>query len=288
MGFLDKLFGNNEPQRAPTGNTGAFGYGQQQDYNSQGQGYNRPQNADEQAVARYRYMLQTAPPEDIERAHEEAFARLTPEQRQLLLQQLSQNVPQSEAQNLQNDPRSLARAATRAEVRQPGFIERTFGGGQQMQGQGYGQSMGGGMMGGMGGMIAGSLLSSMAGSFIGSSIAHSFFSNNSNEQGFLSSPEAAAVDGGVSDFNPIDFQQGGGGLDASADPYGDPGGDFQNAGFDTSGNDGGDFAQGGGGLDASADPYGDPADAGGFDGGDFDAGGFDSGGFDGGDFGGDF
>ncbi len=293
MGFLDKLFGNNEPQRPPTGDTGAFGYGTPQaTYGQQpdGQDYVRPQNADEQAVARYRYMLQTAPPEDIERAHEEAFARLTPEQRQLLLQQLSQNVPQSEAQNLRDDPRSLARATTRAEVRQPGFIERTFGGQQQ---QGYGQSMGGGMgggmMGGMGGMIAGSLLSSMAGSFIGSSIANSFFSNHSNEQGFQGSPAAAAVDGGVSDYNPVDynsgdFAAGGGGLDASADPYGDPGaGGFQNAGYDTNGQDAGDFDQGGGGLDASADPYGDPGDSGSFDGG-----GFDAGGFDGGDMGGDF
>lgn len=37
------------------------------------------QTTDEQSLERYRYMLATAPPEDIERAHEEAFARLTPE-----------------------------------------------------------------------------------------------------------------------------------------------------------------------------------------------------------------
>lgn len=301
MGFLDKLLGrDDEPQRQPQGNTGAFGYGSQQGGYNQGSynqpDANRPQNADEQAVARYRYMLQTAPPEDIERAHEEAFSRLTPEQRQMVLQQLTQNVPAAEAQGLSNDPRALARAATRAEVRQPGFIERTFGGqgqGMQQQGsyqQGYGQPMGGGMMGGgggmlggMGGMIAGGLLSSMAGSFIGSSIANSFFSNHSNEQAFQSSPEAASVDGGINnynpvdyggnDYNPADFAQGGGGSDASADPYGDPGaGGFQDASYD----------QGGGGSDASADSYGDPADSGGFD-----SGGFDSGGFDGGDFGGD-
>ena len=48
---------------------------------------------DEQALARYRYMLATAPPEDIERAHEEAFARLTPEQRAQALQALAQDVP---------------------------------------------------------------------------------------------------------------------------------------------------------------------------------------------------
>ena len=51
------------------------------------------QTTDEQALARYRYMLATAPPEDIERAHEEAFARLTPEQRQQALQALAQHVP---------------------------------------------------------------------------------------------------------------------------------------------------------------------------------------------------
>ncbi len=288
MGFLDKLFGKEEPQRQPIQNTGAFGYGQpqqpaygQQPTYGQPQRSARPQNADEQAVARYRYMLQTAPPEDIERAHEESFSRLTPQQRQLLLQQLSQSVPASEAQTLRDDPRSLARATTRAEMRQPGFIERTFGGQNQgMQGQqGYGQQMGGGgmmggmgggMMGGMGGMIAGGLLASMAGSFIGSSIAHSFFSQPQNEQAFQSSPEASAVEGGVGEYSQTDFAENGGGLDASADPYGDPAdGGFQDAGFD----------QGGGGFDASADSYGDPADAGDFGGGDFGGGDFGGGDF---------
>ena len=37
---------------------------------------------DEQAIARYKYMLKTAPPETIEQAHQEAFAQLTPQQRQ--------------------------------------------------------------------------------------------------------------------------------------------------------------------------------------------------------------
>src|SRR5918994_677879 len=68
---------------------------------------------DEQALQRYRYMVATAPPEDIERAHEEAFAALTPEQRQQALQALSQHVPASELRG--DDPASLARAATRAE-----------------------------------------------------------------------------------------------------------------------------------------------------------------------------
>jgi len=85
------------------------------------------ESTDEQALARYRYMLATAPPEDVERAHEEAFARLTPEQRQQALQALAQHVPEGEIRG--DDPKSLARAATRAEVREPGTIERAWGGG---------------------------------------------------------------------------------------------------------------------------------------------------------------
>src|SRR4026209_172661 len=81
---------------------------------------------DEQALARYRYMLATAPPEEIERAHEEAFAALTPEQRRQALAALAQHGPAGEIRG--DDPASLARAATRAEVRQPGTIERAWGG----------------------------------------------------------------------------------------------------------------------------------------------------------------
>jgi hypothetical protein len=81
---------------------------------------------DQQALDRYRYMLRTAPPDDVERAHEEAFAQLTPEQRQAVLRELAQVVPASEVGG--DDPRSLARTATRAEMREPGTIERTFGG----------------------------------------------------------------------------------------------------------------------------------------------------------------
>src|SRR5258705_13693180 len=88
------------------------------------------QSADEQAIARYRYMLKTAPPETIEQAHAEAFAQLTPEQRRLLLQKLAESMPASEralAEQSGADPQALARMATRAEIRQPGVMERMFG-----------------------------------------------------------------------------------------------------------------------------------------------------------------
>ena len=113
---------------------------------------------DDQALARYRYMLTTAPPEDIERAHQEAFAKLTPDQRRQALQALAQVVPPSEIQG--DDPASLARTATRAEVSQPGTIERAWGG------AGAGPGLGTWFM------------STLAASFIGTAIAQSFFDND--------------------------------------------------------------------------------------------------------------
>ena len=224
MGFLDKLLGREEPRPGR-------GYGQ-----ATGNALNprggAPISADEQAVARYRYMLQTAPPEQVEQAHAEAFARLSPQQRQLALQQLAHHVPENERGQLSDDPQSLARAATRAEVRQPGFMQNAFGGG-----------MGGGMMGGMGGgmmggMIAGGLISSLAGAFIGTSIANSFFSNPMHEQGFAQSAQEMGIE-------PASYQEATGG-EVSPDPYGDPAnadigsefGEFD-GGFDSGGFDGG-------------------------------------------------
>src|SRR5262245_58848754 len=86
-----------------------------------------PQLTDEQAIERYRYMLRTAPPASIEEAHEEAFRRLTPEQRRLALQQLATAATPEERRAASDDPKSLARLATRAEIRQPGVMERLFG-----------------------------------------------------------------------------------------------------------------------------------------------------------------
>ena len=119
---------------------------------------NEPQANDPQAIERYRYMLRTAPPDDIERAHAEAFAQLTPDQRRAVLQGLAQQVPPTEVP-ASEDPQSLARMATRAEMRQPGTIERTFGG--------YGGP-------GLGGMF----FSTLAGAFVGTAIAGAFFADH--------------------------------------------------------------------------------------------------------------
>ena len=221
MGFLDRLLGRrpaSSPQwqdepgdwRTPTRPAGG----------------SRGRTTDEQAVERYRYLLRTAPPEQIEQAHAEAFAKLTPEQRRQVLTDLSNEVPASERAT-SDDPRSLARMATRAEMRSPGTLERSFNRGGGMGG-GYGGGMGMGGMG-MGGMIAGSLMTSIAGAFIGTAIADAMFdfddSGDGGDSDVAGGDEAGAEDGGGD--------------------YGDGGGDY---GGDYGGGDdfggGGDFGGG--------------------------------------------
>src|SRR5206468_10372516 len=88
-----------------------------------------PVDGDEQAIARYRYMLKTAPPETVEQAHAEAFAQLTPEQRRMVLQRMAESLPPAEralAERSGAQPEALARLATRADIRQPGAMERMF------------------------------------------------------------------------------------------------------------------------------------------------------------------
>jgi hypothetical protein len=157
MGLLDWLLGRKEePRTQPEAPTSR----------GPGDGGQQPPDADEQALQRYRYMLRTAPPETIEQAHEEAFAKLTPAQREQALRELAAVTPEGERAALagdRDDPKSLARMATRAELRQPGTIERTFGG------VGRGPGMGG-MMGGMGG----SIFASLAAGFVGSLVAQQF------------------------------------------------------------------------------------------------------------------
>jgi hypothetical protein len=161
MSILDKLFGHEEqPQRqqAP----------QQPYYPPQQQQAPPAQSADQQAIARYQYMLRTAPPETIEQAHQEAFAQLSPEQRRQVLQQLTNAVPLSERPpaSAADDPQALARAATRAEVRQPGTLERLFG---STGAPGAAGATGGGMG------FGGTLLTGLAGAFVGTAIADHFF-----------------------------------------------------------------------------------------------------------------
>jgi hypothetical protein len=184
---------------------------------------------DERAIARYRYMLRTAPPEAIEQAHAEAFAALTPAQRRMLLERLAQEAGPALRPVLAragDDPQALARAATRAEIREPGALERIFGGAP---------GGAGGAMPGFGSMMAGSLLGSVAGTVLGSMIARDFFAHPAHQFGGLDALDdqgAPAHDGTLGDESTFQTDGGYADADPGLDTGIDIGGDFDGGTFD--------------------------------------------------------
>jgi hypothetical protein len=185
MGLLDRLLGRGDRSHR---DRQAWGGGHRGGYPAAPPGPGQGRSEDEVAVERYRYLLRTAPPEQLEQAHAEAFAKLTPEQRRQVLAELSAEVPPAErAQS--DDPRALARMATRAEMRQPGTMERTLGRG--------GMGMGGM---GMGGMIAGSLLASVAGAFVGTAIADAMFDFNDSGESVDAAADTGDAAGDTGDY----------------------------------------------------------------------------------------
>jgi hypothetical protein len=254
MGFLDRLLGR--PERPSTPQQNRWGQPSEQGYRYGQQSYQvpggatsggpstsggpdgwgstptaseRPRTEDEQAVERYRYLLRTAPPERIEEVHAEAFERLTPEQRRMVYDEFTRTAPAGEAPR-GDDPRSLAQAATRSEIRQPGYVERSLGG---MRG-GAGGAFGGGRSGpGFGSMLGASILGTVAGYVIGSTLMSAFL------------PDAGGLDGGT-DASGDGSGDGSDGGSGDGSDGGDAGGDAQAA--DWGGSDSGDggFGDGGG------------------------------------------
>src|SRR5262245_42012959 len=178
MGFLDRMFGRPEPVDSR--------------YASQPLPPlppNQPaaRSQDEIAIERYRYLLRTAPPETIEQVHAEAFAKLTPAQRSQVFQSLSAVAAPGEAPR-GDDPASLARATTRAEMRAPGTAERTFGGM------------------GFGGTFASSMLGTIVGFTVGSMLASAFLPDPG-----LGYADPGLTDPGAADATTADAGWGGGG-----------------------------------------------------------------------------
>ena len=206
MGFLDRLFGT-EPQRqqppvpqygqdpyAAGASTGRPGMTPPPAGSAPPPAGHAPQPAgqglteDEAAIERYRYLLRTAPPETIEQVHAEAFGKLTEQQRQQVLADLSSGLSPFE-QPRSTDPRALARAATRAEYMNPGFMERTLG----AQGQGQGRQGGPGF----GAMVGSSILGTVAGYVIGSALVSSFMGPSMYDQGYADGSADAGGDAGA-------------------------------------------------------------------------------------------
>lgn len=182
MGFLDRFFGGAPAAAQPVAG-----------------GARTRASADERAIERYRYLIRTAPPETIEQVHAEAFARLTDGQRALIYEELSRGAATGE-RPLSSEPATLARAATRAELRRPGSLERA------LSGSSAGVTPG---APGFGSMLASSLLGTVAGYVVGSALVSAFLPWDAGS-------DAAAADADAGPAEP----------DFGADFGSDFGGDF--------------------------------------------------------------
>ncbi|MGY1712480.1 hypothetical protein ACI8AC_23510 [Geodermatophilus sp. SYSU D00758] len=226
MGLLDRLFGGRrrEPVRpAPPVSRqwdGGAPTGRQVDGAAP---------TDQQAIERYRYLLRTAPPDAIEQAHAEAFAQLTPQQRQEVLTQLAASVPEAERPRA-DDPGTLARAATRAELRRPGTLERAFGGAGHGGRPGFGSTVGASLLGTVGGLV------------IGTAVADALFDTGAGDGGLFGGGDEEAYAEG--------YQDGAGGYEDGAGGYEDGAGGYEDGGYDGGDLGGGDFGGGdfGGGF----------------------------------------
>lgn len=198
MGFLDRLLGREEPA---------------QPYRPAPQAQ---RSDDEIAVERYQYLLRTAPPETIEQVHQEAFTKLTDEQRDLLFQKLSESAAESERPR-DASPAALATAATRTEIQRPGTLTRAFGGqqGAQQNGPSFGS------------MVGSSLLGTVAGYVIGSALVSAFMP----DFGGADASTEAGAEGDTGGEAGADTSSADGGWDSGGDFGGDAGGDFGDFGF---------------------------------------------------------
>jgi hypothetical protein len=211
MGFLDRLLGREEEQPA------------QQRLSPSAAA--APRSDDEIAVERYQYLLRTAPPETIEQVHTEAFAKLTPKQRDILFEQLTKNATNPSERPANAEPATLAQAATRAEVQQPGSMARAFGGG----------GVGGPSFGSM---LGSSILGTVAGYVIGSALVSAFMPNDFGGDNTAD----ASSDGGNDSGN-------GNGNGSGSDSGTDASGTTEAAGYDTGWDQGGDIGSDFGGGD---------------------------------------
>ena len=141
--------------------------------------------AADDAVRRYRYMVQTASTEAVERAHAQAFAQLSPDQRQATLAALqthaSEQAPALSA-GPTDEPTSLAQLCTRLEARDPGVLERALGAGASTSG----------------------LLGALARAVLGTSTAHAFFASSQGAPGGHSEG-SLAVSAAKADATEVDF-----------------------------------------------------------------------------------
>lgn len=116
--------------------------------------------ADRAAIARYDYLLRTADPAQVERIHRDAFARLTPQQREHIAARMREELAPGERPPSASSE-DLARAAGRSEAMNPGRMRGLL---SRVRGGGAGGAMlaGGAAVGVLGAVAGGAALSAVA------------------------------------------------------------------------------------------------------------------------------
>lgn len=118
---------------------GGQGGNQEQQARNFVQQFEQGGNVSDQAVQHYQQAAQQVPPDVYQRAAEQAFAQLSPQQREQFLQTARQQVGNQGIVSGQTaSPDQLAKLATQIHQNQPGGLASIFGGGQSQGGQGGG------------------------------------------------------------------------------------------------------------------------------------------------------
>jgi hypothetical protein len=96
--------------------------------------------SDQEVLNRYQQVASQVPPDVYQQSAEQAFARMSPQERQEFAAWMQQRAQQQNVQipdlngdgvddRLQQDPHALAQATTQVQQQQPGFLGQLFGGG---------------------------------------------------------------------------------------------------------------------------------------------------------------
>lgn len=112
---------------------------------------------DNEAFDHFQRVSQHADPDTMQRAAEQAFSRMDPNQRAQFAQYLQQQAGGQSMGNITNDPRQMAGMVSQMQRQNPGGLASLFGGGGSSGGGGIGDALGGLLGGGGGGMPGGSL-----------------------------------------------------------------------------------------------------------------------------------
>lgn len=145
---------------------------------------------DRAAIAHYDYLVKTASPAALERIHQEAFARLTPQQRMAVESRMRQELPEADRPQ-SSTPNDLASAASRAEGKRPGVMRGLL-------------ARAGGGPGTAGAVMAGSLLVGVAGgalmSLAAAPLLEQAMSQGVDFEALAGAVDLAAISGSVEGF----------------------------------------------------------------------------------------